>query len=196
MGIIKRPDPVKLMDADVPADEYIMEFDEITCEPEHVVVIIDQPVEQVKAEIKHKAVVTSTATGEQFGTWKPVLSSPSQIEVYVRSAYYVKAGKMVTCAFDIVVTSMNSGDIDSEIILGGLPEVSLRTGYTSGSVVVSYYKDMGNEISNISGTVDSYSNKASLWCQHRAERSLKPLTHKDVNLNTVLVGTVTYISNF
>ena len=202
MGIIRRPDPVKLADADVPVEESddsntieiicVAEelLEELTSEP------IPQPVEPVKAEIKPKAVVTSTATGEQFGTWIPSLRSTGTIDVNIRNAFYTKVGQLVTCTFDIVVTNMSGGKKDSPITLQGLPVSSIGTlDSMAGSAYISYFKVSNFDVRQISGTIQGNDNRIDLWCEKRGPGGLTPLTQLDININTVLAGTVTYITN-
>lgn len=209
MGIIRRPEPVKLADADVPVeDEIICVVEsndsgtvEIICVPEELLEeltadTILQPVEPVKAEFKPKAVVTSTATGEQFGTWIPGLRSTGTIDVNIRNAFYTKVGQLVTCTFDIVVTNMSGGKKDSPITIQGLPVNSIGTvDSMAGSAYISYFKISNLDVRSISGTINGSDSRVELWCRNRGPGNLVPLTQIDVNVNTVLVGTVTYISN-
>lgn len=201
MGIIRRPESVKsvrLDDVDTPIeDNMVCVVDEsnngntieIICVPEKFI-------EESKAEIKSKAIVTSTTTGEQFGTWIPVLRSTGTIDVNVRNAFYTKVGQLVICTFDIVITSMSGGKKDSSIVLGGLPVSSLGTPDTmSGSANISYFKVSNFDVRWISGTINGSETRVDLWCNKRGPGGLAPLTQLDININTVLAGTVTYISN-
>ena len=204
MGIIRRPDPVKvkLVDADVPVEQEVIcvveqgdddNTVEIICGPE--VFIVKDPVED-KPEIKPKAVVTSTATGEQFGTWIPALRSTGTIDVDIRNAFYTKVGQLVTCTFDIVVTNMSGGKKDSPITLHGLPVSSIGTPDSmAGSAYISYFKVSNLDVRSISGTINGGDTRVDLWCRNRGPGNLVLLTQIDINVNSVLVGTVTYISN-
>lgn len=204
MGFIRRPDPVKLEDADIPVEQELVciieESDdgntvEIICVPEEFI-IEDEPVEEIKAELKPKAVITSTATGEQFGNWIPALRSSGNIDINVRNAFYTKVGQLVNCTFDIVVTNMSGGKKDSSIVITGLPSNSIGSRDTmSGSVFISYFKISNLDVRQISGTIQGNDNRIDLWCEKRGPGGLVPLTQIDVNVNTVLVGTVTYITN-
>ena len=202
MGIIRRPDPVKvkLADADVPIEDEIVcvvESNdsgtiEIICMPEE---FLKQPIES-KPELKPKAVITSSATGEQFGTWIPSLRSTGIIDIDVRNAFYTKVGQLVTCTFDIVVTSMSGGKKDSTIVLGGLPVASIGSPNSmAGFAYISYFKVSNYDVRYISGTIQGSDNRVDLWCEKRGPGGLVPLTQIDINVNTVLAGTVTYISN-
>ena len=203
MGIIRRPDPIKLKDADTPVEEVVCVIEEsddgntveIICVPADLV-IKDEPVEEVRAEIKPKAVITSTSTGEQFGTWVPSLRSTGIIDIDIRNAYYTKVGQLVTCTFDIVVTNMSGGKKDSSIVLGGLPVSSIGSSNSmSGSAHISYFKVSNFDVRWISGTINGSDARVELWCEKRGPGGLVPLTQIDINVNTVLVGTVTYITN-
>jgi len=204
MGFIRRPEPVKLEDADTPIEQELVcvieESDdgttvEIICVPEELI-IKDGPVEEVRAENKPKAVITSTATGEQFGNWIPALRSSGNMDINIRNAFYTKIGQLVTCTFDIVVTNMSGGKKDSSIIITGLPVSSIGNRDTmSGSVFISYFKTSNFDVRQISGTIQGNNNRVDLWCEKRGPGGLVPLTQLDVNVNTVLVGTVTYITN-
>ena len=202
MGIIRRPDPVKvkLADADVPIEDEIVcvvESNdsgtiEIICMPEE---FLKQPIES-KPELKPKAVITSSATGEQFGTWIPSLRSTGIIDIDVRNAFYTKVGQLVTCTFDIVVTNMSGGKKDSTIVLGGLPVASIGSPNSmAGFAYISYFKVSNYDVRYISGTIQGSDNRVDLWCEKRGPGGLVPLTQIDINVNTVLAGTVTYISN-
>ena len=209
MGIIRRPDPVKvkLEDADVPIENEVVCIIEksndgktidILCLPEELIEeeLKAQPIAQVKAESKPKAVITSSATGEQFGNWIPALRSAGTIDVDVRNAFYTKVGQLVTCTFDIVVTNMSGGKKDSSIILSGLPVASIgNPNSMAGSAHISYFKVSNLDVRWISGTINGSDARVELWCEKRGPGGLVPLTQIDINVNTVLVGTVTYITN-
>jgi hypothetical protein len=206
MGIIRRPDPVKLQDADTPVENEVVciieksndgKTLEILCLPEELVEEI-QPAEEVKVELKSKpkAVITSSATGEQFGNWIPALLSSGTIDLGIRNAFYTKVGQLVTCTFDIVVTNMSGGKKDSSIVLGGLPVASIGTSNSmAGSANISYFKVSNYDVRWITGTIQGNDNRIDLWCEKRGPGGLVPLTQIDINVNTVLVGTVTYITN-
>ena len=201
MGIIRRPNPVKLENADIPVEQEVIcvverndsNTIEIICVPEEYVV---KELVESKPELKPKAVITSSATGEQFGNWIPTLRSTGNIEINVRNAFYTKVGQLVTCTFDIVVTNMSGGKKDSSIILGGLPIASIGDRNSmAGSAHISYFKVSNFDVRWISGTINGSDARVELWCQKRGPGGLVPLTQIDININTVLVGTVTYITN-
>lgn len=198
MAIIRRPDPVKLEDADVPVEEIVCVVEQSDDIVEIICVLnehIEEPVES-KPELKPKAVITSSATGEQFGTWIPSLQSTGTIDIDVRNAFYTKVGQLVTCTFDIAVTNMSGGKKDSSIILAGLPAASIGPPSTiSGSAHISYFKVSNYDVRWISGTLRGNDVRVDLWCEKRGPGGLTPLTQIDINVNTVLVGTVTYITN-
>lgn len=183
MGFIRRPDSVKLEDADVPVEE-------LAC----IVVIKDEPIEEVQAETKPKSVITSTAAGQQFGNWIPSLRSSGTIDIDIRNAFYTKTGQLITCTFDIVVTNMTERN-NSSITLNGLPVNSISSRGIAGSAHLSYFKTSTNELTHISGTINSNDTRIDLWCERHGRKGLLPLTQQDIQTNTVLVGTVTYISN-
>jgi hypothetical protein len=202
MGFIRRPDTVKMKDADIPFEDEVVciinESDngntvEIICIPEDLV-IEDEPVEEVRAELKSKAVITSTATGEQFGNWIPSLRSSGTIDVDVRNAFYTKTGQLVTCTFDIIVTDMTERN-NSSITLNGLPVNSISSAGIAGSAHLSYFRTSDNEVQQISGTINGDDNRIELWCERHGRKGLARLTPQDIQINTVLVGTVTYITN-
>ena len=186
MGIIRRPDPVKvkLEDTDVPVEN------ELVC----VVVIEDEPVEEVTAEIKPKSVITYTATGEQFGNWIPSLRSSGNIDINIRNAFYTRIGQLVTCTFDITVNNMTEQN-SSPITLNGLPVESISSQGMAGSAHLSYFKTPTNELTHISGTINGNDTRIELWCERHGRKGLQQLTQQDIQIDTVLVGTVTYITN-
>lgn len=204
MGIIRRPNTAKLEDVDTPIEKDVVciieesgdgETIEIICAPEEFLEKV-KPIEEVKVESKPKAVITSSATGEQFGSWIPVLTSTGIIDINIRNAFFTKVGQLVTCTFDIVVTNMSGGKKDSSIILGGLPVSSIGSPNSmSGSAHISYFKISNYDVRWISGTINGSDARVDLWCEKRGPGGLVPLTQIDINVNTVLVGTVTYISN-
>lgn len=195
MGIIRRPNTVKLEDVDTPIEEVVCIVEEneegdsleIICVPESLVV--KEPV-----DIKSKAVITSTNTGEQFGTWLPALRSSGIIDINVRNAFYTKVGQLVTCTFDIVITNMNEQN-SSFITLNGLPINAINSSGIAGSVYFSYFKTATNELTQISGTINGNDNRIDLWSERHGRKGLQRLTQQDIQINTVLVGTVTYITN-
>lgn len=195
MGFIRRPVPVKVEDIDTPVEKVecvIVENEEgdsleIICVPESLVV--EEP-----AEIKPKAVITSTNTGEQFGTWLPALRSSGVIDVDIRNAFYTKTGQLVTCTFDIVITNMSQQN-NSFITLNGLPINTINSSGMTGSAYFSYFKTANNELTQISGTINGNDSRIDLWCERHGRKGLQRLTQQDIQINTVLVGTVTYITN-
>jgi hypothetical protein len=132
-----------------------------------------------------------------YGTWSPVLvPSPSgTINTTTRNAKYTKIGQQVTCTFDIKITSIIGGSNNNIINLTGLPFTSVTDTGSVGSVLFSYYKDFDKNVNYLGGTVNSNSTTAALWYQQNPGQSLDPLKQDDVKTNTILVGTVTYISN-
>lgn len=184
MGFIRRPDSVSMKDADIPVE------DEISC----IVIIEDEPVEEVRAETKPKAVITSTSTGQQFGNWIPSLRSSGVIDIDVRNAFYTKTGQLVTCTFDIAVMAMSERN-NSSITLNGLPINSISSRGYAGSAHLSYFNTSTNEVRRISGTINGNDNRIDLWCERHGRKGLQPLTQQDIQLYTVLAGTVTYITN-
>ena len=205
MGFIRRPNPVKLEDADRPIEEELVcvveeskdgNTVEIICVPENELGIEDEPVEEVKAELKPKpkAVITSTSTGEQFGTWIPSLRSSGNIDIDIRNAFYTKTGQLVTCTFDIVVTNISERN-NSSITLNGLPVPSINSPGMVGSTYFSYFKTSDNEIHQIIGTINGNDTRIDLWSERHGRKGLQRLTQQDIQTNTVLVGTVIYITN-
>lgn len=197
MGFIKRPDAVKLEDADTPVENEVVcvveasddgKLIEIICVPEELLEEVEST-KEAKSEIKPRAVITSSSTGEQFGTWIPGLRSTGTIDINVKNAVYTKVGQLVTCMFDITVTNMSGGKKDSPIILSGLPVPDTIT----GTAFISYFKTSNMDVRQISGTVKN--NQVELWCEKRGQPGLVPLTQIDINVNAVLVGTVTCITN-
>lgn len=195
MGIIRRSEPIKLEDVDTPVDKEVVcvveernDTIEIICVPEEVI--------KESVELKPKAIITSSATGEQFGTWIPSLRSTGTIDINVKNAFYTKVGQLVTCTFDIVVTAMYGGKKDSPIVITGLPVVSIGSpNTTTGSAHISYFKVSNYDVRWITGIIQGSDIRVDLWCEKRGPGGLVPLTQLDINVNTVLAGTVTYISN-
>jgi hypothetical protein len=195
MGIIKRPNTPKLEDADVPVEQEVVCFIEES-EDGKSIEIICVPEELTKPELKPKAVITASATGEQFGNWVPSLHSAGTIDITIRNAFYTKVGQLITCTFDIVVNNMYGGRKDSPITISGLPINSIGAfDSMAGSAYISYFKVSNYDVRRISGTINGSDSQINLWCEKRGPGGLVPLTQIDINVNTVLVGTVTYISN-
>jgi len=185
MGIIRRPNLVKLQDVDRPIED---EFICVVQENEE-----GEPAECI-LEIKSKAVITSTATGEQFGNWIPGLRGDGIIDIDVRNAFYTKIGQLVICTFDILVANMTERN-NSSITLIGLPVNAISSLGISGSAHFSYFKTSSDEIQHISGTINGNDNRINLWCELSGRKGLHRLTQQDIQINTVLAGTVTYITN-
>lgn len=132
----------------------------------------------------------------EVGDWIPALlpSVPGVISLNTKTARYVKTGNLVTCTFDVAVTSITGGSNASTLKLSGLPFSSeSSTGYV-GVVLIGYFSDMNTNTSYISGSVISTSTQGDLWFQKESNKSLTKLTQADVKTNTRLVGTVQYLS--
>jgi hypothetical protein len=140
---------------------------------------------------------TISASGTTtVGNWIPVLtpSVPGVISLNTKTARYVKSGNLVTCTFDITVTTIVGGSGASTLKLSGLPFSSeSSTGYV-GVVLIGYFEDMNTNTNYISGSVISTSTQGDLWFQKEPKKSLTQLTQADVKTNTRLVGTVQYLS--
>jgi len=151
------------------------------------------PAPMAPLEIKPEAVISSV-DGIQFGLWVPSLISDGTISINIRNSFYVKVEKLVICTFDIVITGISGGKNNSEVTLAGLPHASITSQINSGSLFTSYFKTTNNDVQNITGTVKSFDTKVDLWCQKRNTVGLNRLVHLDINIDTVLTGTVTYIT--
>ena len=130
-----------------------------------------------------------------FGTWTPALvpSPTGSITISIRNARYAKVGQLVTCTFDIRITAITGGS-DKPIVLTGLPFTSITDTGSVGSVLISYYKDFDKNVNYLGGTVISASTSATMWYQQNPGQSLTNLVIDDVKVGTILVGTVTYMS--
>lgn len=140
---------------------------------------------------------TISASGSALvGDWVPAIlpSVPGVISLNTKTARYVKSGNLVTCTFDVAVTSITGGSNASTLKLSGLPFSSeSSTGYV-GVVLIGYFSDMNTDTNYISGSVISTSTQGDLWFQKEADKSLTKLTQANVKTNTRLVGTVQYLS--
>lgn len=140
---------------------------------------------------------TISASGSALvGDWVPAIlpSVPGVISLNTKTARYVKSGNLVTCTFDVTVTSITGGSNASTLKLSGLPFSSeSSTGYV-GVVLIGYFSDMNTDTNYISGSVISTSTQGDLWFQKEANKSLTKLTQANVKTNTRLVGTVQYLS--
>ena len=130
-----------------------------------------------------------------FGTWTPALvpSPTGSITISTRNAKYTKIGQLVTCTFDIRITAITGGS-DKPIVLTGLPFTSITDTGSVGSVLISYYKDFDKNVNYLGGTVISASTSATMWYQQNPGQSLTNLVIDNVKVGTILVGTVTYMS--
>lgn len=91
---------------------------------------------------------------------------------------------------------MSGGRKDSSIVLSGLPVSSIGPNDTiAGSAHISYFKVSNYDVRWISGTISGSDVRVDLWCEKRGPGGLVPLTQIDINVNSVLAGTVTYITN-
>jgi hypothetical protein len=84
---------------------------------------------------------------------------------------------------------------NSFITLNGLPIDSIASSGITGSAHLSYFKIPNNELQQISGTINGNDTRIDLWGQRHGRKGLQRLTQQDIQVNTVLVGTVTYITN-
>ena len=130
-----------------------------------------------------------------FGTWTPALvpSPTGSITISTRNAKYTKIGQLVTCTFDNRITAITGGS-DKPIVLTGLPFTSITDTGSVGSVLISYYKDFDKNVNYLGGTVISASTSATMWYQQNPGQSLTNLVIDNVKVGTILVGTVTYMS--
>jgi len=130
-----------------------------------------------------------------FGTWTPALvpSPTGSITISTRNAKYTKIGQLVTCTFDIRITAITGGS-DKPIVLTGLPFTSITDTGSVGSVLISYYKDFDKNVNYLGGTVIPASTSATMWYQQNPGQSLTLLIIDNVKVGTILVGTVTYMS--
>ncbi len=140
--------------------------------------------------------ISASGGSSLVGDWTPAIlpSIPGVISLNTKTARYVKTGNLVTCTFDVTVTTITGGNKNSTLKLSGLPFSSeSSTGYV-GVVLIGYFSDMNTNTNYISGSVISTSTQGDLWFQKEPVKSLTKLTQDDVKTNTRLVGTVQYLS--
>lgn len=140
--------------------------------------------------------ISSSGGSSIVGDWTPAIlpSVPGVISLNTRNARYVKTGNLVTCTFDVTITTITGGSSTSTLKLSGLPFSSeSSTGYV-GVVLVGYFSELNSNTNYISGSVISTSTQGDLWFQKESSKSLTKLTQGDVKTNTRLVGTVQYLS--
>lgn len=140
--------------------------------------------------------ISSSGGSTIVGDWTPAIlpSVPGVISLNTKTARYVKTGNLVTCTFDVTVTTITGGSNSSTLKLSGLPFSSeSSTGYV-GVVLIGYFSDMNTNTNYISGSVISTSTQGDLWFQKESNKSLTKLTQDNVKTNTRLVGTVQYLS--
>lgn len=140
--------------------------------------------------------ISSSGGSSITGDWTPAIlpSTPGVISLNTRNARYVKTGNLVTCTFDVAVTTITGGSSTSTLKLSGLPFSSeSSTGYV-GVVLIGYFSELNSNTNYISGSVISTSTQGDLWFQKESSKSLTKLTQGDVKTNTRLVGTVQYLS--
>jgi hypothetical protein len=135
------------------------------------------------------------------GSWTPVMipATGSNVVFTVNNGKYVKVGPIVTCHFDIVVSS--KGTASGVLKLGGLPFTSLvgSAGQYEGTVSMGYFSDLTvADAIHFSGAVNQNSNTADLWLsrlngQHISQASLNTT---DVKITSRFVGTVIYTTDF
>lgn len=139
---------------------------------------------------------TSGGGGTLIGNWTPILSPsvPGTIGLNTKNARYAKSSNLVTCTFDIIVTTITGGASSATLKLSGLPFSSeSSTGYV-GVIMIGYFSDLSSNTNYISGSVISTSTQGDLWFQEQPNKSLSKLTQADIKTNTRLVGTVQYLS--
>ena len=140
--------------------------------------------------------ISASGGSSIVGDWTPAIlpSVPGVISLNTKTARYVKTGNLVTCTFDVTVTTITGGSNASTLKLSGLPFSSeSSTGYV-GVVLIGYFSDMNTNTNYISGSVISTSTQGDLWFQKESSKSLTKLTQDNVKTNTRLVGTVQYLS--
>ena len=147
-------------------------------------------------QVSETGVISAVSGNITTGTWVPGLapSMPGVISTVVKTARYVKAGNLVTCIFDFVVTSITGGSNTSTLKLTGIPFSSETSSGYVGSIQVSYFSDLSSNTDYISGAIINTSTQGDLWLQKEPNKSLSKITQADIKTNTRLVGTVQYLS--
>lgn len=134
----------------------------------------------------------------EVSEWVPrLISGPGggAISTTVHSAEYSKTGKFVFLTFDIQVVDMEAADRTSIVMLEGLPFSSMKSASYCGSVVFSYFKNLGSSIIFLSGSVLPDSYACCLWHEVSKTTELQSLEYGDIKPKTRLQGTVTYIAS-
>jgi hypothetical protein len=135
------------------------------------------------------------------GSWTPVMipATGSNVVFTVNNGKYVKVGPIVTCHFDIVVSS--KGTASGALKLGGLPFTSLAgsAGNYEGTVSMGYFSDLTvADAIHFSGAVNQNSNTADLWLSrlNGQQISQASMNTTDVKITSRFVGTVICTTEF
>jgi hypothetical protein len=151
--------------------------------------------------------VTVTGTGQQLGTWTPVLKTNTGTGVFTyakQEGRYVKTGRHVTCYFTIQV-SAHTITTPSSIQIIDLPFTAFDTTAGAGvsehigNLVLDYF-EFGLTPTHVSGKVLGGTTKVNLyWHGLSAGPNATIALLDDDNLtfpdqDYVMVGTITYIA--
>ena len=131
------------------------------------------------------------------GEWTPTLS-PNRggtIQTTVNMAEYIKLGKMVSCIFDITVERISGGSTGGTVDLTGLPFSSSDIKANAGTICFSFWSNLRNNITSVSGVVNPNALSANILCTSSKKLGLSQLQQGDLDNYTRLVGTVTYVTS-
>jgi hypothetical protein len=150
--------------------------------------------------------VSGSSGNITVGTWTPALTTNGSgtIGITLKNARYSKIGQQVNCMFDIKVISITGGSNHDAVILSGLPVTSVAGNGYVGGVNVNYFTNLSTINYFISGSVNNNANTAPLWSSPVITdlKSISDLTsygqialnQNDLQTNTELSGTITYLS--
>jgi hypothetical protein len=143
----------------------------------------------------------NTLDDYEEGAWTPVLGGATSEsgQAYDRQAgRYVKVGRVVTCSFDVVLTT--EGTIVGGAVIKGFPFVSGSDGASSGrgnraTLSIGSFSGIGTSVVFLGGYIGEGATQVDLSQLTVAATNLSGATGSTLFTNTTqIIGSITYIT--
>lgn len=126
------------------------------------------------------------------GSWEPVLTTLSgSVSLIKSSGSYVKMGNNVNCRFTITVNRAQ-GKTSESLLISNLP---FESNTDTGLVSLNFWTRLKNNPIQVSGIVSHQKQSAEIFCITTKTTKFNPLTVGDLDTNSELIGSISYLSN-
>ena len=148
--------------------------------------------------------VTSQAAGMtselladyEEGTWTPIIGGTGGTSGQAYTAQrglYTKVGRMVTCTFDVVLST--KGTITTEVMIGGLPYTALNSATARyPSCNIGLWQNLSTSYVYLNGVVIDNTTYAAIRGATAAATSLSSLATANISDTSRFSGTITYFT--